>query len=141
MFLYIKKCVQAVFYLLTASEKICIIIIILPARQVNFFHALISNFSRCILLFFYLKQSSDISFKIGLSSSKKSCVICFIENLLKMMKNVFYFILKAHFVRKIYLFYQVFFSQVLFMTFWSGRKNSLIGKIRLTSKLMTSQPG
>ena len=91
--------------------------------------------------FFYLKQSSDVSFKIGLSSSKKSCVICFIENLLKMMKNVFYFILKAHFVRKIYLFYQVFFSQVLFMTFWSGRKNSLIGKIRLTSKLMTSQPG
>ena len=27
------------------------------------------------------------------------------------------------------------------MTFWSPRKSSLIRKIRLTSKLMTSQPG
>ena len=27
------------------------------------------------------------------------------------------------------------------MTFWSCRKNGLIRKIRLTSKLMTSQPG
>ena len=35
------------------------------------------------------------AFKIRLSSSKKMCVICVIENTLKMMKIVFYFILKA----------------------------------------------
>ena len=36
--------------------------------------------------------------KVGLSPSKKICVICFIESLLKMIKNAFYFILKALFV-------------------------------------------
>ena len=30
---------------------------------------------------------------------------------------------------------------VFVLTFWSFRKNSLIGKISLTSKFMTSQPG
>ena len=35
---------------------------------------------------------------------KKVCVICFIESPLKMMKNVFYFILKALLVRKIFNF-------------------------------------
>ena len=34
---------------------------------------------------------------VGLSPSKKNCVICLIESPLKMMKNVFYFILKACF--------------------------------------------
>ena len=36
--------------------------------------------------------------KVGLSSN---CIIYFIENPLKMMKNAFYFILKALFVLKI----------------------------------------
>ena len=40
-------------------------------------------------------------FEVGLSLSKKSCFICFNENPLKMMKNAFYFILKALFVLKI----------------------------------------
>ena len=43
-------------------------------------------------------------FKVGLSPSKKICVICFSENLLKMMKNAFYFILKALFVLKMFKF-------------------------------------
>ena len=51
------------------------------------------------------------------------------------MKNAFYFILKVLFVLKIFR------SQVFVTTFWSGRKNGLIRKIRLTSKFMTSQPG
>ena len=42
--------------------------------------------------------------KVGLSASKKSCVIFFIESPLKMMKNAFYFILKALFVLKIFKF-------------------------------------
>ena len=41
---------------------------------------------------------------VGLSPSKKICFICFNENLLKLMKNVFYFILKALFVLKIFKF-------------------------------------
>ena len=48
-----------------------------------------------------------------------------------MMKNAFYFILKALFVLKLFK---------LLSQLWSGRKNSLIKKISLTSKL-TSQPG
>ena len=41
-------------------------------------------------------------FKVGLSLSKKILFICFGESPLKMMKNVFYFILKALFVLKIF---------------------------------------
>ena len=65
--------------------------------------------------------------KIGLSPSQKNCIIGLIESPLKMMRNAFYFILKALFV--------------FVTTFWSYRKNDLIRKIRLTSKFMTSQTG
>ena len=41
---------------------------------------------------------------VGLSPFQKNCVICFIESPLKMMKNAFYFILKAPFVLKIFEF-------------------------------------
>ena len=44
--------------------------------------------------------------------SKKNCVICFIESLLKMMKNAFYFILKALFVLKIFKFLSWLFGHV-----------------------------
>ena len=39
---------------------------------------------------------------VGLSPSKKICVICLIERHLKIMKNAFYFILKALFVLKVF---------------------------------------
>ena len=42
--------------------------------------------------------------KVGLSPSKKTCAICLIESPLKMMKNTFYFILKALFILKIFKF-------------------------------------
>ena len=42
--------------------------------------------------------------KVGLSPSKKTCVISFVESPLKIMKNAFYFILKALFVLKIFQF-------------------------------------
>ena len=64
--------------------------------------------------------------------SKKNCIICFIESPLKIMKYAFYFILKALFVLKILRFL----SQLLV-----NMENGLIRKIRLTSKVMTSQPG
>ena len=70
------------------------------------------------------QQNSIMCLKSG-SHLPKNCVICLIESPLKMMKNVFYFILKALFVLKIFEFLLRHFNQ-----------NSLIRKIRLTSKLM-----
>ena len=50
--------------------------------------------------------------KVGLSPSKKTCVTCFIESPLKMMKNAFYFIVKALFVPKIFKFLSRLFGHV-----------------------------
>ena len=50
--------------------------------------------------------------KVGLSPSKKTCVTCFIESPLKMMKNAFYFIVKALFVPKIFKFLSRVFGHV-----------------------------
>ena len=47
--------------------------------------------------------------KVGLSPSKKG-VVCFIESHLKVMKNAFYFILKALFFLKIFKFLSWFFG-------------------------------
>ena len=51
-------------------------------------------------------------FKIGLSPSKKMCVICLTESPLRMMKNTFYFILKALLVLKIFKFLSWLFGHV-----------------------------
>ena len=64
----------------------------------------------CTVFLKYVKHSLailanfDLFFQVGLSPSKKNCVICFIENPLKIMKNAFCFILKALFVLKIFKF-------------------------------------
>ena len=50
------------------------------------------------------KESKIYMLKVGLSSSKKICFICFNDSPSKMTKNVFYFILKAVFVLKIFKF-------------------------------------
>ena len=47
-----------------------------------------------------------------LSKKKKRSFICFSESPLKMIKNAFYFILKALFVTKIFKFLCWFFGQV-----------------------------
>ena len=44
-------------------------------------------------------------FKVELSPPKKKCIIYFIERPSNMMKNAFYFILKALFVIKIFTFF------------------------------------
>ena len=54
----------------------------------------------------------DVPFKVGLSPFKKNCIICFIESSLKVMKNAFYFILKALFVLKIFKFLSPLFGYV-----------------------------
>ena len=54
-----------------------------------------------------LKTSLKVSYFFNQSDShlpKKNCFIYFIESPLKMMKNAFYFILKAFFVLKIFKF-------------------------------------
>ena len=48
--------------------------------------------------------SCHIRVKVGLSPSKKKCFICFSGSTSKMMKNAFYFLLKAFFVLKIFKF-------------------------------------
>ena len=50
--------------------------------------------------------------KVGLSPSKKIYFICFNEDLLKLMKNAFYFILKGFFVLKILKFLSWLFGHV-----------------------------
>ena len=57
-----------------------------------------------------------------------SLFVCFNGSTFKMMKNAFYFILKALFVLKN-------------LTFWSCRKNGFIKGIRLSSKFMMLQTG
>ena len=73
---------------------------------------------------------SDLNIKVGLSPSKTIFFICFNDGTSKMMKNVFYFILKALFILKIFKLLSCVFRQV-----------EKVRKIRLISKFMTSQPG
>ena len=49
-------------------------------------------------------ELSSLKLEVGLLPSQKNCIICVMESLLKMMKNTFYFILKAFFVPKIFKF-------------------------------------
>ena len=74
----------------------------------------------------------DQCFKVWLSPSKKAIFICLYKNLLKMMKNLFYFILKALFVLQIIKFSSWRFGYV---------EKNLIKKLGLFSKFMTSQTG
>ena len=83
---------------------------------------------KCIESYFgskILKSDSRLPKKFALFASFK--------NPLKRIKNAFHFILKALFVLKILL---SFYHEFLVI-----RKNGLIRKTRLISKLMTSQPG
>ena len=58
------------------------------------------------------KEAAEEKVKVGLSPSKKTCVICFIESPLKIMKNDFYFILKSLSILKIFKFLSWLFSHV-----------------------------
>ena len=61
---------------------------------------------------FVFNSISPTVLKVGLSPSKKNFVICVIESPLKMMKNAFYFILKAFFVLKIFKFLSRLFGHI-----------------------------
>ena len=99
---------------------------------------IVHNLLSCVTVFCSYWQ---MFFKLGdlkveLSPSKKKLAICLIGSSLKMMKNAFYFILKTFFIPKISFCHNFF-----VISFGHIGKNSLIRKIRLTSKFMTSQTG
>ena len=62
------------------------------------------------------------SIKVGLSPSKKICVICFFETLLKITKNDFYFTSKALLVLKIFKYLLWLFGHVEEATAWLERQ-------------------
>ena len=67
-----------------------------------------------IIRWSYHKERSFASyyFEVGLSPSKKVFVLCLIESPLKMMKNAFYFILKAFFGPNIFKYLSPLFGHV-----------------------------
>ena len=76
---------------------------------------------------------------MGSGFPEKNYFICYNESPLKMMGNAFYFILKAHFVCKIFKFLSWLFGHVEKIA-WLEHV-SMIRKTRSISKFMTSQPG
>ena len=60
----------------------------------------------------FITGSFITSFRVGLSPFQKICIICLIESSLNMMKNAFYFILKALFVLQIFKFLSWIFGHV-----------------------------
>ena len=58
------------------------------------------HFQICISVALMRFRGWALAIKVGLSPSKKIYFVCFIESPLKIMKNAFYFILKAFFVLK-----------------------------------------
>ena len=57
-----------------------------------------------IIIIFNIRFTVIVIIKVGFSPSKKVIFICFNESPLKMMKNTFYFILKALCTLKIFKF-------------------------------------
>ena len=84
-------------------------------KKFSFFSKIMYKFSSCSRV------------KVGLLLSKKNCFIYFHENPLKMIKNVFYFILKDFFVVKIFTFLFSDFSQIEKTAWleWSGQFQNL----------------
>ena len=61
-----------------------------------------NNYGWLLLSIYLSKLSKDFRLKSNSHLSKKNCFICFNESPLKMIKNDFYFILKAVFILKIF---------------------------------------
>ena len=76
-------------------------------------------------IFYDQKYLCILRLKVGLSSSKKVCFICSNESPFNIMKNGFYFMLKAFFFLKIIKF--------LSETFFVMEENDLVRKLRLVS--------
>ena len=73
--------------------------------------------------------------KVGLSPSKKICVIWFNESPLKMIKIAFYFILNALFVLKIFKFLSRLFAH---LEKWLGEKDKVNFKIHDLTTWLTN---
>ena len=66
-----------------------------PRNQINVVTITLKNVLRKIILMSWKNLEQRI--KVGFSPSQKICFICFNESPLKVMKNIFYLILKALF--------------------------------------------
>ena len=86
------------------------------------FHWLFSSLLREVETFFskLILKSMPHFLKVGLSPSKKICVIYLIESPLKLMKSAFYFIFQALLALKIFKFFSWLFGHVE-KTAWLGR--------------------
>ena len=73
----------------------------------------------CVQYFSFYHQIKAL--EVGLSLFKKVCVICFIESLLKMMTNAFYFILKALIALRMFKFLLM----LKIMVMWEKRLDEL----------------
>ena len=102
-----------VFYRICEILKnICERLLLSPRLPLLIIYTSVSNwylrFSFCIIIYSFVCQFSLhyywYCFKVRLPPSKTICVICLIESPLKVMKNPFYFTLKALFVLKIFKF-------------------------------------
>ena len=94
-------------------------------RMVNF--GIISKLSYSTHHISNLKSDSHLP--------KKICVICFIESPLKMIKNTFYFMLKALFVLEIFKFLAWLFSHVA----KTVDKKDKVNCLRLLFKVITKR--
>ena len=96
--------------------------------------AYISHRTCFFLLYLFLQMLHNFFCRyLKVDSHLQQCFISFNDSPSKIMKNAFYFILKALFVLKIFKFLSWLFGHV--------EKKSLFRKIRLISKFMTVQPG
>ena len=83
------------------------------------------------MLIYILRKCSLKKLKSDSPLPKIKNIICVIESPLKIMKNAFYFILKALFILKIFKF----------LSWLVGHVEETAWLERLISKFMTSQPG
>ena len=109
-------------------------LILCNKKSKKFFHSLFFFFEiKSKLTFADYSQTVGGGYLKSDSHFPRIIFICFNESLLKVMKNAFYFMLKALFILKIF--------KIFVWTYWSYRRNGLIRKIKLISKYLASQPG
>ena len=89
--------------------------------------------NKFVVIYNLLIWNTELLLLFSLETPCCTFFVCVTESSLKMMKNAFYFILKALFVLKLFRFLSWLFGHI--------EKNDLIRKIKLISNFMTSQPG
>ena len=86
----------------------------LPSKNKNgkYLSSVVDVFTKYVWVKTLKEKKDKTVLKVGLSPCKKSFFICFSDSSSKMMKNAFYFILKALLVLKIFRFLSPLFGHV-----------------------------